>query len=150
MEFPVLPDSLRLERLLPPTGKLRVVLDTDTYNEVDDQFAVAQMLLSPDRLTAEALYAAPFSNSRSNGPTDGMEKSYDEILRLLRRLDISPGGLVFRGSTQYLAGPLQAEESAAARDLVDRAMNGEGMLYVAAIRRHHQCGCGDSAGTPHH
>ena len=46
MDFPALPDSLRLERLLPPTGRLRVVLDTDTYNEVDDQFAVAQMLLS--------------------------------------------------------------------------------------------------------
>lgn len=133
MDFPALPDSLRLERLLPPTGRLRVVLDTDTYNEVDDQFAVAQMLLSLDRLTVEALYAVPFSNSRSNGPADGMEKSYEEILRLFRRLDIPPEGLVFRGSTQYLAGPYEAQESDAARDLVDRAMNGEGLLYVAAI-----------------
>jgi len=47
------------------------VLDTDTYNEVDDQFAVTQALLSPDRLEVEALYAAPFSNNRSSGPGDG-------------------------------------------------------------------------------
>ena len=133
MNFPVLPDSVRLEHLLPPTGKLRVVLDTDTYNEVDDQFAVAQMLLSPDRLAVEALYAAPFSNSRSDGPLDGMEKSYDEILRLLQRLDVSAEGFVFRGSTRYLSCLEDPEESEAARDLVDRAMNGEGLLYVAAI-----------------
>lgn len=133
MSFPVLPEALRLERLRPPIGKLRMVLDTDTYNEVDDQFALAQALLSPDRLAVEALYAAPFSNNRSTGPGDGMVKSYEEILRLLERLDMPSEGLVYRGSTGYLAGPDQPQESAAARDLVDRAMTGEGLLYVVAI-----------------
>ncbi len=40
---------------------LRVVIDTDTANEIDDQFALTWALLSPDRLQIEALYAAPYS-----------------------------------------------------------------------------------------
>ena len=133
MNFPTLSDALRLERLQPPGGPVRMVLDTDTYNEVDDQFAVVHALLSPDRLSVEALYAAPFHNSRSTGPDDGMEKSYEEILRLLERLDISPDGLVHRGSTGYLTGPDAPRDSAAARDLVERAMATDEPLYVVAI-----------------
>ena len=133
MNFPELTESLRLERLQPPTGKIRMVLDTDTYNEIDDQFAVVYSLLSPDQLQVEALYAAPFHNNRSDGPGDGMEKSYEEILRLLERLDVSPDGLVFRGSTGYLADPDQPQESDAVRDLINKATSGGGPLYVAAV-----------------
>ncbi|MEM7143466.1 MAG: nucleoside hydrolase [Actinomycetota bacterium] len=43
-----------------PDGPLRVVIDTDTANEIDDQFAIAWALLSPDRLTVEGIHAAPF------------------------------------------------------------------------------------------
>ena len=38
MNFPMLSASKRLEMLQPPTGRVRMVLDTDTYNEIDDQF----------------------------------------------------------------------------------------------------------------
>jgi len=62
-----------------------MVLDTDTYNEIDDQFALVYALLSSN-LRVEAVYAAPFHNARSTGPGDGMEKSYEEILRILDRL----------------------------------------------------------------
>ena len=133
MTFPTLPEPFRLERLQPPTSKVRIVLDTDTYNEVDDQFAVCHALLSPDQMTVEALYAAPFNNNRSNGPADGMEKSYGEILRLLDRLHISSDDFVFRGSTGYLETADQARESAAARDLVQKAMASDEILYVVAI-----------------
>jgi len=133
MKSPALSDAFRLEQLRPPTGKVRMVLDTDTYNEIDDQFAVVHALLSPDRLDVEAIYAAPFHNRRSSGPADGMEKSYEEILRLLDRLDVSPEGFVFRGSKGYLSGPDQPQESAAARDLVDRAMSSDDLLYAVAI-----------------
>ena len=76
----------RLERLAPPTGRVSIVLDTDTYNEIDDQFALAYALLSPDQIDLEAIYAAPFQNPRSTGPADGMEKSHEEILRVLERI----------------------------------------------------------------
>ena len=45
MEFPSIADEWRKSRLTPGDGQLRVVLDTDTYNEVDDQFAVVHALL---------------------------------------------------------------------------------------------------------
>ena len=73
----------RLRLLEPRQGRVRAVLDTDTYTEIDDQFALVHMLLSPERITLEAIYAAPFRNSRSDGPGHGMELSYEEILRLL-------------------------------------------------------------------
>ena len=116
-------------------GKIRMVLDTDTYNEIDDQFAVTYALLSPDRLQVDALYAAPFLNNRSTGPADGMEKSYEEILRLLERLDVEPEGLVYRGSTAYLEDYEHPVQSEAAADLIERALasNGDDPLYVVAI-----------------
>lgn len=83
----LLSEQERLDKLTPPpAGKIRMVLDTDTYNEIDDQFALVHALLSPERLKVEAVYAAPFHNERSNGPEDGMERSYEEILRLLELL----------------------------------------------------------------
>ena len=53
-----------LKNLLPPEGNVDVVLDTDTYNEVDDQFAIAYMLNSPE-LNPVAIYAAPFLTIRA-------------------------------------------------------------------------------------
>ncbi len=134
MDFPQLSTPERLDLLTPPDGPVRMVLDTDTYNEIDDQFALVHAMLSPDRLNVEAIYAAPFHNARSSGPSDGMEKSYEEILRLLERLGVSPEGLAFRGSTAYLAGPDAPQKSEAALDLVERATGGGGgPLYVVAI-----------------
>lgn len=133
--FPQLSDSFRLARLQPPTGKVRMVLDTDTYNEVDDQFALVQALLSPDRLQVEAIYAAPYFNSRSTGPADGMEKSYEEILRLLDKLAWPQRDFVYRGATAYLDANLQPQATDAARDLVARALASpdDDPLYVVAI-----------------
>jgi purine nucleosidase len=134
MPFPVITDALRLERLQPPEGRIRMVLDTDTYNEVDDQFALVYGLHSFEKLDINAIYAAPFFNSRSTGPGDGMRKSYEEILRILDILAIDPSGLVFRGSEEYLPGTDQPCESEAAADLIDRAMSTvDGPLYVVAI-----------------
>lgn len=134
MIFPEISEEARLERLRPPTGKIQMVLDTDTYNEVDDQFAVVYSLLSPELLDVQAIYAAPFQNDRSDGPADGMEKSYQEILRLLERVGVSSDGFVFRGSTGFLTGWDSPYQSEAATDLVGRAMSAAGApLYVVAI-----------------
>lgn len=135
LQMPQIAESTRLERLRPPTGRVRMVLDTDTYNEVDDQFALVYALLSPERLAVEAIYAAPFHNRRSSGPKDGMERSYAEILRLLDKLGRSPDGWVFKGSTDYLGSNLEPQQSDAAADLVQRALASpvDDPLYVVAI-----------------
>jgi inosine-uridine nucleoside N-ribohydrolase len=133
-DSPDLSEAVRLERLEPPSGKVRMVLDTDTYNEIDDQFAVVHSLLSPEKLDVQAIYAAPFHNARSSSPGDGMEKSYQEILRLLSRLGVSPDRFAFRGSTDYLPDSNSPFRSEAALDLVERAMGSDAApLYVVAI-----------------
>ena len=140
-----------------------IVIDSDAYNEVDDQFAIAWALRSPERINVEAVYAAPFCSQAiakmmtppgqkpihltkemlgssvhfADTPAEGMELSYQEILNLFSLLGISPEGKVFRGSTSYIEeDPARKPvESEAARDLVRRAMaRPEGKrLYVLAI-----------------
>jgi purine nucleosidase len=135
MEFPRLSKDELLKRLEKPAGRIRMVLDTDTYNEIDDQFALMYALGSPEQLAVEAIYAAPFYNHRSSGPDDGMEKSYREILRLLSVIGREPKGFVYRGSERYLPGPEKPVESEAAWDLIARAEASEenAPLYVVAI-----------------
>lgn len=126
-----------LRRLRKPTGPVDVVLDTDTYNEVDDQYALAFLIKSEERLRLKAIYAAPFfHNGKSSSPEDGMEKSYDEImniLTLMKREDLKEN--VYKGSGAYMPSEEEAVDSPAARHLVELAMGytEENPLYVIAI-----------------
>ena len=52
-------EELRIRNLSVPTGPVDVVLDTDTFNEIDDQFALAYLLRSKEKLNTKAIYAAP-------------------------------------------------------------------------------------------
>ena len=70
--------------LQQPSGRVDVVVDTDTYNEADDQFALAYLLKNRDRLNLEAIYAAPFLNEKVKSPAEGVEKSAEEIRRILK------------------------------------------------------------------
>ena len=133
--FPRIDEVVRINQLRPPQGVVRMVFDTDTYNEIDDQFALAYALLSEEKVKVEAVYAAPFHNDRSDGPGDGMEKSYQEILRLMKMLKKSSDGMVFRGSTDYLRDVSKPHRSEAALDLVQKAMKStpENPLYVVSV-----------------
>lgn len=124
-----------LQRLQKPTGPVDAVLDTDTYNEVDDQYALAYLLRSPEQVRMQAIYAAPFWNERSVSPEDGMEKSYDEILHILSLLGAQNPPQVLKGSPTYLPDETHAVDSPAARDLIRRALAQpeERPLYVVAI-----------------
>ena len=69
---------------------------------------------------------------RSQGPEDGMEKSVEEINRVLE----SAGALgkipVERGSTRW-TDPENPESSEATEDLIERASTTESLLYVGSI-----------------
>ena len=123
----------RMKNLSVPKGMIDVVLDTDAYNEVDDQFAISYMLKSKEKLNTKAIYAAPFFNGNSVSPKDGMEKSYNEIFKIL--LLAGEECDVFRGSEKYLDDENTPVISSAAEDLVERAKNysPEKPLYVVAI-----------------
>ena len=123
----------RLNNLSVPQRRVDVVLDTDAYNEIDDQFAISYLLRSKEKLNTKAIYAAPFFNSNSESPKDGMEKSYDEIFKLLLLLDEKVD--VFKGSEMYLENENTPVISHAAQDLAERVNNysPQNPLYVVAI-----------------
>ncbi|MBQ8859604.1 MAG: nucleoside hydrolase [Clostridia bacterium] len=122
-----------LKNLETPKGKIDVVLDTDAYNEIDDQFAIAYLLRAKEKANTLALYAAPFHNKKSSGPADGMERSYEEIKKVLTLLGEEKP--VFRGAEAYLPDESTPVLSDAARDLAARAeeYSPEHPLYVVAI-----------------
>lgn len=137
----------RIQKLTPPLGKIKAVLDTDAYNEVDDQLAIAYALTSNARLDIQAIYAAPFSSTffqdllntkeldipMISDLEHGMEMSYQEILKIYDLLDINSKGKVYQGSKQYMVERGIPVVSDAAKDLVKRAKESDELLYVICI-----------------
>ncbi len=123
-------------RLQLPQGIADAVLDTDAYNEIDDQFAIAYMLRSTERIRTHAIYAAPFHNERSDSYADGMIKSYNEIKKVLRLVGGEAQNIpVFYGARTPLSDEHTCVKSEAAEDLVLRSAGytSEHPLYVIAI-----------------
>ena len=113
--------------------KKSVILDTDTYNEVDDQYARAYAMLSPDKVNFLGVTIAPFKNSRANTPGEGMELSYQEAFRIRGLVDSSSQLPIYRGSTTYLPDKNTPVDSEAARAIVRLARESEEPIYVVAI-----------------
>ena len=131
-----LKDADLIRRLERPGCPVDVVIDTDTFNEIDDQYALAYLIKSNDKLRLKAIYAAPFFNNKSSSPEDGMLKSHAEIMKILtlmEREDLKE--IVFTGSRSYMLDEHTPVYSQAAQDLATRAMtySTEKPLYVVAI-----------------
>lgn len=122
----------KIRLLNPPEGCVHAVIDTDAYNEIDDQFAISYLLRSSEKVTTEAIYAAPFSFPHIR-PDEGMEQSYREIERLLALAGCNLPH--FRGSASYLPDEKTPVMSDAALDLARRGMEytAEKPLYIIAI-----------------
>lgn len=125
-----------LQKLRVPRGVVDAVLDTDCFNEIDDQFALAYLLRSPERVRLRAVLAAPFLNKKVSTPAEGMEKSYCEIQKVLSLA--CPNGQhpqVWRGSERFLPDETTPVVSEAAEKLAALAMEHtpNEPLYVVAI-----------------
>jgi len=96
--FPTISDEKRKAMLEPPKGPIRVVIDTDTANEIDDQYALAWALLSQDILKIEGIYAVPYSFG-----------IYREDL--LKSYDLTKAGEVLTGPLERYKGWLKDLEA---------------------------------------
>lgn len=110
----------------------KVILDTDTYNEVDDQFAVAYAMLS-DKIDLLSLNAAPFLNNRSTSPEDGMERSYNELINITNMTNPNHNIPIYRGSKTYLPDKNTPVESPAVDNIINTALASDERIYVVAI-----------------
>ena len=125
-----------IKRLEKPKNKVDVVLDTDAFNEIDDQFALAYLIQSSEKLNLKAVYAAPFDNHHSSGPKDGMERSFEEIFKVYDLMkETRFHDVTFRGATQFLENNVTYCDCDAVNDLVERSKgySKENPLYVIGI-----------------
>jgi purine nucleosidase len=83
----------------PPAGKLTLIVDSDMANEIDDQYALALVLGSPDRFRLEGIVAANFGEA---GGASGIEKSYAETQRVLEKAGMAGKFPVKRGADPLL------------------------------------------------
>ncbi len=114
-------------------GIKSIILDTDTFNEIDDQFALAYAMLSPERIRLLSVNAAPFLNSRSSSPADGMMKSYNEIKRVMNLVDPKAEIPYYKGSERFLTDKKAPVESEAADNIINTVMNSNERIYIVAI-----------------
>ncbi len=121
------------QSLFPGGVRRDIVIDSDTGNETDDQFAIALVLLSPEAFRVRAIYAAPFLHFRVATAGEGMMESHAEIRRLVSMIPEAEAP-VFTGATGFLADGGR-ENNPAARHLVElsRAYSAEHPLYIVAI-----------------
>ena len=136
IELPDIAHAVTVGLLEPPSGACSVIIDTDTWNEIDDQFAIIHALLSP-QMRIETIQAAGFHAAVRNTQSfeHGMELSYEEIMRVLALSPVGYDGPVLRGSRETLTAnggaPVPSE---AADNIVSRAMRErDDTLYVLAL-----------------
>ena len=112
--------------------KVNVILDTDTYNECDDQFALAYLLKNQDKFNIEAITVAPYSHSYIKETIkETTEKSYNEILKICNWLNFETKNRVFKGSTDYICNGYN-EDNDAVNKIIEIA-NKNKKTYILAI-----------------
>ena len=97
---------------IPPKGeRIRVIFDTDAKNEIDDIWAIALAILSPERFKIEGFVAANFDNSRPETGPDSLEASFKEIKTILSKAGLANRWPVLRGShpMRYKYEPSESE-----------------------------------------
>ena len=111
----------------------KVIIDTDTGNEVDDQFAIAYAIGS-ERTEVLSINAAPFTHSDDDDYAEGMEKSYKEIKRVLAAYRKDCDIPVFKGSTESMEkNGGKPVDSPAARNIIDTALASDEPIYIIGI-----------------
>ena len=111
--------------------KINVILDTDTYNECDDQFALSYLLKSQDKFNIEAITVAPYHHDNNISIPEGNEKSYNEIVKICKYLNFDTTNKVYKGSEDYLQNNYN-ETTKAVEKIIEIAMKNE-KTYILSI-----------------
>jgi purine nucleosidase len=118
---------------IPPKGRrIRLLIDSDAKNEIDDQWAIALAILSPERFAIEGFVGANFDNQR--GGPDGVGKSVREIETVLEKAGMAGRWPVKHGS-HPMRYQFEPSESEGVDLLVERALAGtpEDPLWVVGL-----------------
>jgi len=111
--------------------KINVILDTDIYNECDDQFALAYLLKSQEKFNIEAITIAPYHHDNNISIQEGTEKSYNEVIKICDWLKFDHTNKVFKGSLDYVENGYN-EPNDAVNKIIEIA-NKNAKTYILAI-----------------
>ena len=112
--------------------KINLILDTDTYNECDDQFALSYLIKSKNLFNIEAITVAPYSHTKRDLTVrDGQELSYNEILKICNWLNFDTNNKVFKGSMDYIQNGYD-EKNNAVNKIVEIALKNN-KTYILGI-----------------
>lgn len=122
-----------IEHLKAP-GRKNFILDTDAYNEIDDQFAITYAMLS-DNLNLLALTSAPFVNSRVSSVSEGQQKSFEEMTRIRDLIDPKGERSIpcYHGADGYLPDVCTPQSSEAADNIIRIVKEADGIVYVGML-----------------
>ena len=93
------------EKVKNMNNKKKIILDTDMYNEVDDQFALTYLMNSLNNIELEAITIAPFSKSgyaEDLSIEDGLNRSIEttkKVLSLINREEYI--NKIYKGASKY-------------------------------------------------
>ncbi len=118
-------------RFKVPTEKMvRVITDTDAYNEADDQFAIVHALLSP-KFENVGFIAAHFGVNRIKA---SMQASYTELERIFQTMGFPTENHLFRGAPNPLENEYTPCDSEGARLIIKEALSDDPRpLYVTFL-----------------
>ncbi len=114
--------------------KINVILDTDTYNECDDQFALSYMLKSQEIFNVEAVTIAPFKNDRDLENDSGINRSYIEAKKVFELCGENSENKIFKGAIDYISNGYDCRNEAVNK-IIEIAMKNDKtyILGIAAI-----------------
>lgn len=112
--------------------KINIILDTDTYNECDDQFALTYLIKNQNLFNIEAITVAPYSHKTRNvRVSEGQELSYNETLKICKWLSFDTTNKVFNGSMDYLQNGYN-EDNEAVNKIIEVALKNN-KTYILGI-----------------
>ena len=111
----------------------KVIVDSDTANEMDDQYAIAYAVALDNfsKFQLLSINAAPFGNSEDF--VDNSKKSYDEIIRVLKEIGKFGNYPVFEGPSNSITAEKGPVNCPAARNIIETALGSDEIIYILAL-----------------
>lgn len=121
--------------VIPPKGQnIRVLIDTDARNEIDDIWALALAVSCPERFQIEGFVAANYDNKKPGAGPASIETSAHEVETILEKAGLKGKFPIKRGSPP-MRYQFEASESEGVDFIIEKAMAStpENPLWVVGL-----------------
>ncbi|CAN5441479.1 nucleoside hydrolase [soil metagenome] len=123
-----------IPKIPPKNERMRIIIVSDATNEIDDIWAIALAILSPERFQIEGFVGSNYDHTHSGVGSKSIEKSVEEIHTILDKAGMKGKYPVYPG-----AHPMQYEfapsGSAGVDFIIKKALEGspDNLLWVVGL-----------------